>query len=331
MTGGTAVTTNVLPGRRALLAAAALAAAPARAQQPWAPERAIRIVVPFGPGNSTDAAARLIAEALTPRLGRPVVVENRGGATTTLGAAEVARAAPDGHTLLLAPPPFVITQFAFPRLPYDPAAMRPVALVATSPVVLAVRSGLPAANVGELLALARAQPGGLSYASVGVGSLPNVAAELVALRAGGVQMLHVPYNAGGLAATDLAAGRVDAFFTVALEIAPFVQAGTVRVIAVLAERRLPDRPDLPTVAETTPDLRAEFWIGFMAPARTPDAAIARLNAEVNEVIAQPALRARLADIALTVSPRTPDAFGALLAQERRQWSEAVRAANIRIE
>jgi len=317
--------------RRAALALPALLAARGAAAQGWAPDRPIRIVVPFGPGNSTDAAARILAEALAPRLGRPVLVENRGGATTTLGAAEVARAAPDGHTLLLAPPPFVITQFAFPRLPYDPEAMRPVALVATSPVLLAVRADLPARDMAELAALAKARPGALTYASVGVGSLPNVAAELVKLRAGGLDILHVPYASGSIAATDLVAGRVDMFFTVELEVKPYVDAGRVRIIAVVAEARLPSRPDLPTLSEHTPGLRAEFWIGFMAPARTPDAVVERLNTEVNALLATPAIADRLQGIALTVAPRPPAGFATLLAAERRQWSEAVRAANIRIE
>jgi tripartite-type tricarboxylate transporter receptor subunit TctC len=318
--------------RRAALALPALVAAGTARAQSWAPERPVRIVVPFGPGNSTDAAARILAEALAPRLGRPVLVDNKPGATTTIGAAEVARAAPDGHTLLLAPPPFVITQFAFPRLPYDPeTAFRPVGLVATSPVFLAVRADLPARHVGELVALARARPGALTYASVGVGSLPNVAAELVKLRAGGIDILHVPYTGGGPAATDLVAGRVDMFFTVELEVKPYVDAGRVRLIGVASEARLPGRPDIPALGEHIDPLRAAFWIGFMAPARTPDAAVARLNAEVNAVLAIPAIASRLAEIALTVAPGTPTGLGEMLVQERRQWGEAVRAAGIRIE
>jgi tripartite-type tricarboxylate transporter receptor subunit TctC len=318
-------------GRRATLALPALALAGTARAQSWSPDRPVRIVVPFPPGNSTDAAARILAEALAPRLGRPVLVDNKPGATTTIGAAEVARAAPDGHTLLLAPPPFVITQFAFPRLPYEAeAAFRPVALVATSPVFLAVRADLPARNVAELIALARAQPGRLTYASVGVGSLPNVAAELMKLRAG-VDILHVPYNGGGPAATDLVAGRVDVFFTVELEVKPYVDAGRVRLIGVATEGRLRGRPDVPTLAEQGADLRAAFWIGFLAPARTPDAAVTRLNAEVNALLETPAIVERLGTVALTAAPTTPGTFGEFLAQERRQWSEAVRAAGIRIE
>jgi tripartite-type tricarboxylate transporter receptor subunit TctC len=323
------------PARRGLLrglvAAGSGLALPsiARAQADW-PSRPIRIIVPFGPGNSTDAAARILAEALAPRLGRPVLVENRGGATTTLGAAEVARSAPDGHTLLLAPPPFVITQFAFPRLPYEPEAMRPVGLVATAPVLLTVRADLPARTVAELIALAKARPGALTFASVGVGSLPHVAGELVKLRSG-IDMLHVPYGTGSLAATDLVAGRVDVFFTVELEVKPYIDAGRVRIIGIATDQRQPDRADIPTIAETIPGLRAAFWIGFLAPAGTPDALVARINAEVNELLNQPAIAARLRGIALGAAPTTPAQFGDFLTGERRQWSDAVRAAQIRIE
>lgn len=324
------MTTSI--GRRAALVLPALLVAGGARAQSWAPDRTVRIVVPFGPGNSTDAAARILAEALSPKLGRSVVVENKPGATTTIGAAEVARAAPDGHTLLLAPPPFVITQFAFPRLPYEAeTAFRPVALVATAPVLLAVRADLPARDLTELIALARAQPGKLTYASVGVGSLPNVAAELMKLRAGGLDILHVPYSGGGPAATDLVAGRVDMFFTVELEVKPYVDAGRVRLIAVATEQRLPGRPELRTIAEQGSALQAQFWIGFLAPARTPDAAVARINTEVNALLSTPSIANRLKDIALTVAPGTPAAFEELLTQERRQWSEAVRAAGIRIE
>jgi tripartite-type tricarboxylate transporter receptor subunit TctC len=319
-----------IPRRAALALPALLAAGGARAQS-WAPERNLRIVVPFGPGTLADGAARLLAEQLQPRFGRPVVVENKGGATTTLGAAEVARAAPDGHTLLMAPPPFVITQYAMPRLPYDPeAAFRPVALVATSPIYLAVRGDLPARSVAELLALARARPGALTYASVGIGSLPHVAGELLRLRAG-VDLLHVPYATGVLAGNDLVAGRVDMVFTSELPVRAFIEAGRVRLLGVAATQRLPQRPDVPTLGEAMPPLRAEFWIGLLAPARTPDAAVARWHAEVNALLADAGIAERLSRLDLAAAPRPTEAFAALLAEERQQWGEAIRAANIRLD
>ena len=319
--------------RRAALALPALLPTLARGQggAAWAPERPARIVVPFGPGTLADGAARLLAEHLQPRFGRPVVIDNKGGATTTIGAAEVARAAPDGHTMLMAPPPFVITQFAMPRLPYDPeTAFRPVGLVATSPIWLAVRGDLPARDVAELIALARARPGALTYASVGIGSLPHVAGELMRLRAG-IDILHVPYGTGVLAGTDLVAGRVDMVFTSELPVRAFVNSGRVRLLAVASPRRLPQRPEVPTLGEAMQPLRAEFWIGLLAPARTPDAAIARWNAEVNAALADPSIAERLARLDLTAAPGTPAAFAALLVEERQQWGEAVRASDIRID
>jgi tripartite-type tricarboxylate transporter receptor subunit TctC len=319
--------------RRAALALPALLPMAARAQgASWQPERNVRIVVPFGPGTLADGAARLLAEHLQPRLGRPVIVENKGGATTTLGAAEVARAAPDGHTLLMAPPPFVLTQFAMPRLPYDPeTAFRPVALVASSPTYLAVRGDLPAKDVAELVALARARPGALTYASVGVGSQPHVAGELFRQRAGNIDILHVPYATGVLAGNDLVAGRVDMVFTSLLPVRAFLEAGRVRLLAVAAPRRLPQSPDVPTLAEAGLAVRAAFWIGLLAPARTPDAAVTRWNTEVNAILADPAIVERLARLDLTPLPGPPEAFATLLAEERQQWGAAIRAAGIRIE
>jgi tripartite-type tricarboxylate transporter receptor subunit TctC len=317
--------------RRAALAVPLLSlGTPARAQE-WTPSRPVRIVVPFGPGTLADGAARLLAEGLSPRFGRPVVVDNRGGATTTIGAAEVARAAPDGHTLLMAPPPFVIAQLAMPRLPFDPErAFRPVGLVATSPVFIVVRGDLPARTLEEFLSLARARPGQLTYASVGIGSLPHVAGELLRLRAG-IDILHVPYGTGVLAATDLVAGRVDMVFTSELPVRPFMDAGKVRILAVAAERRLPHRPDVPAIGEVTAPLRAEFWIGLLAPARTPDEAVTRWNAEVNALLVMPAVVARLAELDLLARPGPPEALASLLSEERQQWAEAVRTANIRLE
>jgi tripartite-type tricarboxylate transporter receptor subunit TctC len=297
----------------------------ARAQS-WSPERTVRIVVPFAPGGASDITARLVGQALSPRLGRPVVVENRAGATTTIGAAEVARAAPDGHTLMLAPPPFVITQFAMANLPYDPERdFRAVARLNTAPLVLGVRADLPARNFAEVVALARARPGALTYASPGNGSLPHVATELLRLRAG-IEILHVPYRGGGPATIDLAGGRVDMFLTTPLELHGQVQAGRVRIIAAAAPVA-----GVQQIAETLPGYRAEFWSGFVAPRATPDAAVARLNAECNAVLAQPDVMARLAELGAAAAPGSVPDFEALLAAERRQWAEAVRAAQVRVE
>jgi tripartite-type tricarboxylate transporter receptor subunit TctC len=311
-----------------MMLAAAMALPGAARAQSWSPERSVRIVVPFAPGGASDITARLVGQALSPRLGRPVVIENKAGATTTIGAAEVARAAPDGHTLMLAPPPFVITQFAMPNLPYDPERdFRAVARLNTAPLVLGVRADLPAQTFADIVALAKARPGALTYASPGNGSLPHVATELLRLRAG-IDILHVPYRGGGPATIDLAGGRVDMFLTTPLELHGQVQAGRVRIVAAATAAPL---GDVPAIAATLPGYRAEFWSGFVAPRATPDAAVARLNAECNAVLAQEDVRARLAELGAEAAPGTPQQFEELLAAERRQWAEAVRAAQVRVE
>ena len=317
--------------RRAALSLPFVAAGAARAQgTAWAPDRPLRMVVTFPPGGSTDVSARLLAQAMAPRLGRPVVVENRAGATSTLGTNEVARAAPDGHTLLVATTPFVITQFAFASLPYDPERdFRSVGQTTTAPMMVGVRADLPARSFDELLALARARPGALNYASVGEGSLTHVATELLCQRAG-IQLLHVPYRGSGPAMIDLAGGRVDVMLTAEIELLPLVQSGRARIIAAATPARMSRYPDLPTIAEMLPGYRAEFWSGLVVPAATPDGAIARLNAVVNEALATPDLVARLADLGATPTPGTPGAFADLLQVERRQWAGAVRAAGIRV-
>jgi tripartite-type tricarboxylate transporter receptor subunit TctC len=303
----------------------------AQAQGDW-PSRPIRIVVPFAPGGSSDVSARLVGNHLSARLGRPVVVENKPGAATVIGTQEVARAAPDGYTLLLTPPPFVITQFAYPNLPYDPVRdIRPVALLVLAQNALMVKADLPARNFAEFVALAKARPGALNYASPGNGSLPHVAFELLKLRAG-IDVVHVPYRGGGPAVADLAAGRVDAMIASPLEAAGQVQGGRVRPLMVAGSPRIPTWPDVPTAEEAgLRGFAAPGWFGLSAPAGVPDAIVTRLNAEVNAVLAMDEVKARLAELGAAAAPGTPAAFAALIEAQRAQWSEAVRAAQVRVE
>jgi tripartite-type tricarboxylate transporter receptor subunit TctC len=317
--------------RRAALAMPFLAvAAGAQAQQPWSPDRPVRIVVPFPPGGSTDISARVVAQGMAARLGRPVVVENRAGATSTIGTAEVARAAPDGHTLLVATTPFVITQFAFTSLPYDPERdFRAVGQTTTAPMMLGVRADLPPQSFSDLLALARARPGALTYASVGEGSMTHIATELLRQRAG-VEMLHVPYRGSGPAMIDLAGGRVDVMLTAEIELLPQVRAGRARILAVATPARMDRYPDLPAVAEALPGYRVEFWSGLVAPSGTPDAAVARLNAACNEALAMPDVVTKLNELGAMPTPGPAAAFDTLLQAERRQWAEAVRMAGVRV-
>jgi len=321
-------------GRRAVLQGiGAIAALPAlaQAQTDW-PSRSLRIVVPFAPGGASDVSARLVATHLSNRIGRPVVVENRAGAATVIGTQEAARSAPDGYTLLLTPPPFVITQFAYPNLPYDPVRdFRPVALLVLSQNALLVRSGLPAANFAEFVALAKARPGALTYASPGNGSLPHVAFELLKLRAG-IDVLHVPYRGGGPAVADLAGGRVDAMIASPLEAAGQVQGGLVRPLMVAGSPRIATWPQVPTSAEAgLAGFSTPGWFGLSAPSGTPDAIVARLNAEIQAVLALAEVKARLVELGAEAAPGSPEDFATLLTAQRAQWSEAVRAAQVRVE
>ncbi len=317
--------------RRGLLAAALTLPVAARAQSDY-PSRSIRIVVPFAPGGSSDVSARLVGTHLANRLGRPVVVENRAGAATVIGTQEVARSAPDGYTLLLTPPPFVITQFAYPNLPYDPERdFRPVALLVLSPNALLVKAGLPAQSFSEFVALAKARPGTLNYASPGNGSLPHVAFELLKLRAG-IDVQHVPYRGGGPAVADLAAGRVDAMIASPLEASGQVQGGLVRPLMVAGTPRITAWPQVPTADEAgLPGFSTPGWFGLSAPVGVPDAIVARLNAEIRAVLAMEEVQARLRDLGAAAAPGTPEEFGALITAQRAQWSEAVRAAGVRVQ
>lgn len=321
-------------GRRLLLCSgigmvAALVAA--KRAQAW-PERPIRFVVPFAPGGSSDVLARLTGQHLAERLGRPVVTENKPGAASVIGTTEVVRSAADGHTMLLTPPPFVITQFAHPSLPYDPERdLRPVVLLATSPVLLFARQGLVAGGFPELLALARSRPGALTYATPGIGSLPHVAFELLKLRAG-IDVLHVPYRGGGPAAADLAAGRVDLMLAGPLDMAAHLQAGTVVPLAAATAARLSAFPDLPTLQEFgVVDFVVAGWFGVMVPAATPAAIVERLNREFNAVLQVASVRERLATLGVEAAGGTPTAFQQWLAAERARWREAVVAARITVQ
>jgi tripartite-type tricarboxylate transporter receptor subunit TctC len=322
------------PRRRAVLKGMAAAfALPglAQAQGEW-PARSVRIVVPFAPGGSSDVSARLVANHLTTRLGRPVVVDNKAGAATVIGTQEVARSAPDGYTLLLTPPPFAIIPFAYANLPFDPERdFRPVALLVLSQNALLVKSELPARDFKEFVALAKAQAGRLNYASPGNGSLPHVAFELLKLRAG-LNLVHVPYRGGGPAVADLAGGRVDAMIASPLEAAGQVQAGRVRPLMVAGNDRISSWPEVPTAdAAGLTGFATPGWFGITAPAGVPDAIVARLNQEIRAVLALEEVKNRLHELGATAAPGSPEAFGQLIASQRTQWAEAVRAAGIRIE
>ncbi len=299
--------------------------------QPW-PSKPVRIVVPFAPGGATDIIGRLVAQRLGDRIGQPVVVENKPGAGTTIGNAAVAKAAPDGYTLLFAPTPFVITQALYPSLPYDAAKeFAPVALLAVSPFILVVNDALPARNVAELVALAKARPGALTFCSAGSGSVPHLAGELFKLNAR-VGIVHVPYKGGGPAITDLIGGQVNMMFATPIEVMQHVQSGKLRVLATTASRRLPALPNVPTVLESgVPEFDVYAFFGVLAPAGTPKDIIDRLAVELERVMADPEVVQRFAEQSAEPRVLGPAAFSTFLQIERTKWADVVKRSGAKLD
>ena len=313
--------------RRVLSGALLTLPAWARAQS----ARPLRIVVPFTPGGSTDILARALAPRLAQSLGQPVVVDNRPGAGGSLGAAEAAKAEPDGQTLLMGHIGTLgVNPSMYPKLAYDPLrSFVPVAYVARVPNVLVVAATSPWRTLADLLAAARAQPGRLTYSSGGNGSAAHITFEYLKLRAK-VFMLHIPYRGTAPSVTDVLAGQVDCTFTGAPAVIPHVRSGRLRALAVSSPLRLPQLPDVPTVAESgLAGFEADQWYGLVAPAGTPAAVVARLNAEVNKALALPDVAQQLAVEGAVPAPTTPQAFGDLIRREIPRWAEVVRAGNVK--
>lgn len=307
--------------RLVILALFCLAATAALSQ--WQPSRAIRIIVPFAPGGQPDVVARALAEPLSRALAQPVVVENRPGAGGNIAAELVARSAPDGLTLLMGTNgPLAVSPALEKDLPYDPQRdLAAVTLVGTSPNLIAVRPALGVKNLADLVALAKREPGKLNFSSVGKGSISQLSVELFN-RAAGIDTVHIPYNGGAPAVAALLAGDVQLLSLNPTALIPQVEAGKLRVLAQTSARRSPLVPDVPTIAESGyPGFEADVWMAVMAPARTPPAAIARLNAELVRIIRDPALKASLWD-RQWIDPvgATPEATAAVLLREREKWS-----------
>lgn len=316
--------------RRSLLGAAGLLAAPRLAVAQEFPSRPLRLVVPFAAGGPTDVMARLVAERLAGPLGQPVVVENVSGAGGNLGAAQVARAAPDGHTILFSTPgPLSINQFLFRNLGYDAAtAFRPLINVATIPSALVVNPRVPAQSVGELVEMMRAAPGRLNYGSSGNGTTSHLTGELFLMRTG-TRAQHVPYRGVAPLMQDLVAGNVEFGFPADLAL---VQSGQLRALAVTSATRVPGFPDIPTMIEAgLADFESVAWFCFVVPAATPDAVVRRLNAEANRALEDAELRRRFAVFGAAVAGGTPEELGALIARETVQWRRVIEVANVGVE
>lgn len=317
--------------RHWMLSGAALAMArPALAQSGDWPTRQVRLVSPFPPGGAADLTARIMAEELTTALRQTVFVENRTGVGGAIGSEHVARSTADGYTILLASSgPFTITP-ELVRLNFDPARdLMPVAMVAVVPSIFVVNPQVPANTMAELIALARRQPGQLSYASGGNGTAQHLFGEMLKQMAN-LEIQHVPYRGGGPALTDTIAGRVQILCDTLPLALPHVREGRVRALAVTTAQRHAAVPDVPTVAESgVPGYEAVGFYGIAAPAGTPAPIVERLNREINAILARPAFRERMAGQGADPLPMTPAEFGARIARDRATFAQVIRTGNIR--
>jgi tripartite-type tricarboxylate transporter receptor subunit TctC len=289
--------------------------------------------VPFTPGGSTDILARAIGQELTKAWGQSVIVDNVPGAGGAIGADKVAKAAPDGYTLLMGHiGTLAVNPSLYPKLPYNPVKdFAPVAWVARVPNVLVVHPSVAAKNVQELVALAKAKPGQLNYGSGGNGSAANLATEYFKLQTG-VAMVHIPYKGTAPAVTDLIGGQIQVLFTGAPAVIGHVKSGQLRALAVSSPKRLDALPDLPTVAESGyKDFEADQWYGVVAPAGTPREIINKLNQQINIALNAPELKARLASEGAVATPGTPEAFGALIVREIARWKPVITSGRVKAD
>ena len=302
------------------------------AAQPY-PSKPIRMIVPFPAGGATDIVARLIGQKLTEATGQQVIVDNRGGAGGTIGSDIAAKAPADGYNLLIGTSStHAIAPGLYPKLPYDPVRdFSPVTLIATATILLAVHPSIPAKTVKELIALARRQPGALSFASSGQGGISHLIGEQFKA-AGGIQMLHVPYKGDTPALVDLVSGQVSLMFGTAVSFLPYVKAGRLNALAVTNPKRSPVVPNVPTVGESgLPGFDALQWFGLYAPAGTPREIVARLNSEIGKILGMPDIRERFANLGADASGGSAEQFAAFQRAEVAKWTQIVKASGAKIE
>ena len=317
---------------RALAACMLLLGAAAQAQVPAWPAKPVRLVVGFPPGGIVDTVARQLQPRLQAALGQTVIVDNRSGAGGTLAAAEVARAAPDGHTLLMVFDSYATYPLVYPKLSFDIAKdLQPVTQVASNPLVLVVNPKVQAKDFQRFVGLLKAQPGGLNYASVGPGSSNHLTAEYFKA-VSGTFVTHIPYRGGGPAQQDLLGGQVEMMFLSAVLAQPHVNAGRLRALAQTGAQRVAAYAEVPTVAESGyPGFEVNSWVGLLAPAGTPRAVVDRLQAEVRKAVTEPAFQQRLREQGLTGIANTPEQFAAVLRTEQDKWTRLVRDRRLSLE
>jgi tripartite-type tricarboxylate transporter receptor subunit TctC len=329
--------TTSKPSRRSILAGGVAALSlpligSAQAQTQW-PTRVVKVVVPFAAGGTTDILGRLMAQKLSEEYGQQFIVENKTGAGGNIGADSVAKSEPDGYTFVIGTPgPHVINQYIYKNQPFDSAKdLAPVIVIARVPNLISINPEVKAKTLAEFIALAKAQPGKLSYASPGNGSTGHVATELLKSMAG-IDIVHVPYRGSSPALTDVMGGRVEMSLDNLPAVQPFVEGGKLRALAVTTAKRWPELPDVPTVAEAgVPGYEASSWFTIAAPAKTPADIIARVNKSVNKYMADPEMIARMRKLGADPVGGSPEDMGKLIADENVKWKKAIDFAGLKPE
>lgn len=320
----------------ALLFASALwaglaATAPALAQNQAYPSRPVRVVVPLPAGGSVDTVARVVLAKMSTLLGQQFFIDNRAGGAATIGTAAVAKSDPDGYTLLMIFDGHAINPSLYKNLPYDSVKdFTPIGLIGMSPLILTVHTSVPVTTVPELIKLAREKPTLLSYASIGHGTQGHLAGELFKAQAG-IEMLHVPYRGGGASQNDRVAGIVQVGFSTPIIALQQIKSGVVHPLALAAKERIPQMPDLPTLAELGYPVEAGYWYGLIAPAGMDPAVVAKLDNAFAAAIAAPEINARLNEMGVIVTHKGSAAFGAFIREETERWSETIKRLRIKVE
>ena len=307
-----------------LLALAAFAFAATVHAQPY-PSRPVKIIVPFGPGGFTDVAARILQKELAPALGQPIIIENRPGAGSTIGTDAVAKAAPDGYTLVMISTAHVISPHLYKQMPYDPIRdFAPVMKLAEGPYVLVVHPSLPVKSVSELVALAKAQPGTIDYASSGNGSAQHLVGALFTTMAG-VKLNHVPYKGSNQAMNDVIGGQVKVSFVGVPNALPNLTSGKLKALGVSTAKRYAELPDVPAIAEAgVPGYDATIWLGLLAPPGTPREVVQKINSEITKVLSNAEARKLMASAGVDVATSSPEEFGRLMQVELDRWGKVVK-------
>ena len=323
-----------LPRRTFLHLAAGAAALTALSRPASArayPTRPVRLIVPFGPAGASDITARLIGQWLSERLGQQFVIENRPGAGGNIGTEAVVRAAPDGYTLLYVTTPNAVNATLYDKLNFNFIRdIAPVAPIVRFPYIMVVNPSVPAKTLPEFIAYAKANPGKINMASVGIGSTPHINGELFKVMTG-TNMVHVPYRGAAAVMTDLLSGQVQLYFGTTASSLEYVRTGKLRALAVTIERRLDALPDIPTVGDFVPGYEASNWYGIGAPRNTPVEVIEKLNKETNAGLADPKIKARIADLGGSVLTGSPADFGRLIADETEKWGKVVKFVGIKAD